>query len=1002
VDPGQSPHLGRPQLLTLRTLGRLSLERDGQPVPEFEAQRNGLAVLAILAVDGAASRDRLMALLWPESDTPRARGSLKQTLYQLRRFLGVPDVLVGSTTLSLDSARITTDAGQFLATLVRDDAAAVAYYAGPLLDGVHLGGSAELYRWVEERRADLAARWAAAVERLAAAAEAAGDPRAAARYWRLLQGHDPADSRVTIRLMLALEAAGRRAAALQEAREHQRRLADDWELGPDPAVAELATRLQAGRVGPAEAPESPFRGVQQRATTRNDAPDAPTRADALDAEHAQAGATPTRATRTTRATRRMLAEVAALLVLTATAAWLASRRTAEPPSPPVEPDLVAVAPFQSLDPSLALWGEGLADVLIRDLDGAGPLRTVAGAVSFRDWPGNADRAAATDLGRRTGAELVIYGTVMRLDADTVALRAWVLDRSADQSAAELEVRGPEAGLGRLADSLSFRILEALGRDRPIASARRVSLAARSLPALRAFLRGEQFYRHGYWDSAMVYYGRAVEADPEFALAFKRMSMLDGWGATAPGDLPGDEYLPRAVVLNRGLAPRDSLLLVSDSVGLAALGTADPEAAVRYLLRGMGALEEAARRYPDDPDVHYHLGEARIHSPHPLGGTPERALEPFERTIALDPGFLPAYEHAVELAFQVGRPERGRQYARAAAALASGYDASTWHLLALVLDSGVSAAPTGRALAAAPADPLFRLGSYLRWSTDSTEAAVAAFRELLDPRHAGATGGLLVSDLILRGRHLAQALAFRGHLRAAAEQGWQQPTGRALVMAPWVDPFLELALFGAVPDSVAARVFGQALAPDAEWGGRVRPFTPRYLRGAPWWFARGDTLALHRFAARGAEEARNAGSPVAAYRGRYFASAAAGYLALSRGDSLQAARIFAAIPDTLCIVAPCRYEKLTLAQLLAAAGEHEPAANLLDQWGTAGVGNYVISGDTPTAVLAALERARVAERLGDTATARRKYRFVTEAWRGADRELQPWVAEARARLTRLED
>ena len=74
------------------------------------------------------------------------------------------------------------------------------------------------------------------------------------------------------------------------------------------------------------------------------------------------------------------------------------------------------------------------------------------------------------------------------------------------------------------------------------------------------------------------------------------------------------------------------------------------------------MEEAARRYPGDPDVLYHLGEGRVHLPHPMGGTPERALEPFERAITLDPGFGPVYEHAVELAFQTGQPERARKYA----------------------------------------------------------------------------------------------------------------------------------------------------------------------------------------------------------------------------------------------------------------------------------------------------------------------------------------------------
>ncbi len=55
---------------------------------------------------------------------------------------------------------------------------------------------------------------------------------------------------------------------------------------------------------------------------------------------------------------------------------------------------------------------------------------------------------------------------------------------------------------------------------------------------------------------------------------------------------------------------------------------------------------------------------------------------------------------------------------------------------------------------------------------------------------------------------------------------------------------------------------------------------------------------------------------------------------------------------------------------------------------------------PWFVLATLERGRVAERLGEREKAIESYRFVTEAWRRADPELQPYVSEAREALARL--
>jgi hypothetical protein len=101
----------------------------------------------------------------------------------------------------------------------------------------------------------------------------------------------------------------------------------------------------------------------------------------------------------------------------------------------------------------------------------------------------------------------------------------------------------------------------------------------------------------------------------------------------------------------------------------------------------------------------------------------------------------------------------------------------------------------------------------------------------------------------------------------------------------------------------------------------------------------------------------------------------------------------AIPDTLCVVVPCFQEKLSLARLLAARGEDQAAADLLDRW-------LLFNEATPSSVLAALERARLAERLGDRQKAEERYRFVTEVWRTADPSLQRHVTEAKAGIVRV--
>ena len=64
-------------------------------------------------------------------------------------------------------------------------------------------------------------------------------------------------------------------------------------------------------------------------------------------------------------------------------------RENHPPS--LDANLIAVAPFDVFDPKLALWREGLVDILSRTLDGAGPLRAVSPGVAMVEWPRRASR-----------------------------------------------------------------------------------------------------------------------------------------------------------------------------------------------------------------------------------------------------------------------------------------------------------------------------------------------------------------------------------------------------------------------------------------------------------------------------------------------------------------------------------------------------------------------------------------------------------------------------------
>ncbi|HET6577344.1 MAG TPA: hypothetical protein VFG66_03430, partial [Gemmatimonadales bacterium] len=547
----------------------------------------------------------------------------------------------------------------------------------------------------------------------------------------------------------------------------------------------------------------------------------------------------------------------------------------------------------------------------------------------------------------------------------------------------------ERRIGELADSLGVKILRVLGRGRPIGSVRHVSLASRSLPALKEFLRGEQFYRRGLWDSALVHYDRAVAQDSSFGLAFRRMALVLGWRpATSGGYRDQEEYGQRAVMLNRGLSPRDSVLLLADSLNL----HGQPSPLSSDDNRAEAVLEEAARRYPDDPEIWYTLGESRYHD----GTGNPASLDAFERAIELDPGFAPAYEHVVHLEMQRGRPDSALRYARAYAALdPTDVNAPSLRLVALVLDSGGAGAPgVTRAIRSASALALYSAGlDHLGLSTDSAETAVTLLRELATGRHEVAGAPPWVADSVMWPQYLATGLAFRGHLRAAA--GADRRLLADPEASPWswlYDPFPSLSLFGVIPDSVAGAAFRRSLEPGEPW----EPFTPRHFRGLPWWLARRDTASLARFTARAAGVAREAKSASVAGRARLLGALAGAYLTLARHDSAAALLQLESIPDSLCSAGKfsCFYGNLTLARLLAARSEYRAAGDLLERWWWQGFP------DGPMLILALLERGRIAERLGEREKAVESYRFVADAWRRADPELQPYVTEAREGLARL--
>ena len=160
----------------------------------------------------------------------------------------------------------------------------------------------------------------------------------------------------------------------------------------------------------------------------------------------------------------------------------------------------------------------------------------------------------------------------------------------------------------------------------------------------------------------------------------------------------------------------------------------------------------------------------------------------------------------------------------------------------------------------------------------------------------------------------------------------------------------------------------------------------------WWYRQHNVDALRKGIAVAAEAERR-GAVADTGLARYARLVGEAYTLLAQNDTTGALRGFLALPDSAASYqfAPLR---LDVARLLIARKQTREAAVYLDSRPPHPL--------TPTLweVEWQLERARVAEALGDAKRARDSYALVVRAWSRADSELQPTVTEAREAVARL--
>lgn len=572
--------------LRLRTFGGLWIDAgpDGSPPPVLGPRLLALQAIVAAAGPGGITRDKIIGILWPESDEEQARHRLSQTLYLLRRHTGTRWI-DGTARLHLERSD-SSDVTQFYEALESGQLDRAAWlYTGSFLDGFYLSGAPEFEAWVEETRARLHASALKALGILARRATDAGLPGEALVWWRRLCALEPFSGVFAAELVRSHIALGEVSVALRVARAHEARVRHELEAEPDPALGRLIDELLVTPQVPADSPEpTPV------------APDTPK-------------ASPTAVSKAAgiRWWRRVAPAAVLLTVLAAVPVAWRVRAASRPEAPP----LLAIG---ILEPR-ASTGSGtiLRDMLATNLARIGGLQVVANSrlVELLARDGSVTPSATTDAARRAGATEIVEGELegtegaFILNLRRVTLRTGVVRQGYTVRAADLYA---------LTDSATAVIAADFGVDPPpdaVASVRTGSAVAYAL-----YEQGLRAYYHGDIPAAMRLMSAALERDSAFAMAAAYL-----WRSNWEADRREDAA--RLVPLVRRLASRSQERERLWIEGMLAWAGAP-------VLEFVGIARELAGRFPEDPDGHLLLGRALFDA-----GDWAGSVAAFDRAVAID-------------------------------------------------------------------------------------------------------------------------------------------------------------------------------------------------------------------------------------------------------------------------------------------------------------------------------------------------------------------------------
>jgi len=603
-------------MIDFRVLGALDVRANRPDSTQTDlTQPKRLALLLYLALAeprGFHSRERLMALLWPEADDASSRHSLRNALHALRRSLG-DDVIVtrGEAYVGLDFSAFKCDALELHAHLAawRVDEA-VALWAGDLAPGFHVSGAPDFERWLDEQRDALRHALRAAAWKRARELQGAGQPEvdAVRRAIRL----DPADEPGARWLMRLLADGGDLGGALRVYQELTDHFARELESEPSAETRALVSELRS-------ASETVRVPVRPKIT----APAPQPIRSALDA-------LPTPRTIQTRhrSPAMVVGGTILLAVLLTGAAYVGIQRWATDDSADAKQLTLGAIPFQNVarDTALDYRADGISDEILTGM-GKVPGIEIVGRNAARHYK-DRDVVDERAVEREIGARFLVTGTY-RQSGGRLIVSAQLNDSTRRGELWAGSFEGALTDLGSLSDDIARAIADTLHRRYRgrLGDAKRGSLilATTNSAAFDDYLLGQALLqrRGSGVKESVAKFEHAITQDPKFARAHaalaKALTFLPWFNG-----IPMDEVKDAVMIAARRALELDSTL-------------ADPHTAMAMAYPSSGQWENAVTEFkraielePDNFEARFSYGRILL-----LRGSVTEALGQLARARKLE-------------------------------------------------------------------------------------------------------------------------------------------------------------------------------------------------------------------------------------------------------------------------------------------------------------------------------------------------------------------------------